>query len=147
MKIALSSDEYHQCHDYIVEWLEGKGHVLELFGSFKSKQEEQWVSVIADAAKSVASGNCQEGIFFCWSGTGACIVSNKFRNIRAALCTDEETARLARVWNHANILILPNRLLNQQIANNILTAWFEPADTLKGSAGVEALRKLERSIE
>jgi ribose 5-phosphate isomerase B len=73
------------------------------------------------------------------------MTANKLPGIRAALCTDAETARGARLWNHANVLALSNRLLSQDVAKEILTAWFETFDVVKGIKGVTELINLEES--
>ena len=69
-------------------------------------------------------GRANEGIVFCWTGTGASIAANKVAGIRAALCHDSETARGARIWNHANILALSLRATSEALAKEILEAWF-----------------------
>lgn len=124
MKIALSTDEWHPINLFIKEWLQKRNYECTYFGSYLSHQDEDWVETTAKAAQAVATGLCQEGIFSCWSGTGACIVANKIAGIRAALCNDAETASLARIWNHANVLTLANRVLTPEIADAILTTWF-----------------------
>ena len=80
------------------------------------------------------------------SGTGASMVANKVKGIRAALCSDVETAKLARVWNHANVLVLSNRLLNNnnELVDQILQTWFdENIDVHEGENGVKELQDLE----
>ena len=72
----------------------------------------------------MASGESQEGILFCWTGTGASIAANKVPGIRAALCHDTVTACGARIWNHANILVLSLRSTAEGVAMEILEAWF-----------------------
>jgi hypothetical protein len=62
---------------------------------------------------------------FCWTGTGASIAANKVAGIRAALCSDAETARGAKKWNHANVLAISLRSTSEAIAKEILDAWFE----------------------
>ena len=143
-RIALVSDEWHPINKYVQEWLDKRGFGSILFGSYLSKIEEPWVEVTAAAARSVAAGVCDEGIFFCWSGTGACIVANKVPKIRAALCNDPETAGLARVWNHANVLVLSNRSLKERDADLILAKWFEEYDNEPGLESVNKINKLER---
>src|SRR5207247_2632509 len=96
-----------------------------------------------EAAQLIVEKTVDEGIFFCWTGTGASIVANRFPAIRAALCVDAQTAKGARVWNHANVLALSNRLLSQDVAKEILTAWFEDYDTAKGAQQVAALNALQ----
>ena len=84
-------------------------------------------------AQAVASGAADEGILFCWTGTGVSIAANKVPGIRAALCDDAETARGARLWNNANVLCLSLRRTSEIIAKEILDAWFDtsfiPNDT------------------
>jgi len=67
---------------------------------------------------------CKEGVLFCWTGTGVSIAANKVPGVRAALCADAETARGARLWNHANVLVLSLRATSQAMAQEILDAWF-----------------------
>lgn len=143
MKIAIASDELYPVHQVVLEWLKQQGHEPILFGALKSNQEEPWVTTAAQAAQAIQDGACSEGIFFCWTGTGISMAANKVPGIRAALCTDAETARGARIWNHANVLALSNRLLSPDIAKEILTAWFTDYDPAKGAKGVSELKELE----
>jgi ribose 5-phosphate isomerase B len=61
----------------------------------------------------------------CWTGTGATLAANKVPGVRAALCHDAETAKGARIWNHANVLGLSLRATPEAVAKEILNAWFE----------------------
>ena len=142
-KIAVVSDEQYPVNQFVIDWLKNKGHEVFLFGALQSQKEEPWVQVTAEAAQYISDNEADEGIFFCWSGTGSAMVANRFPKIRAALCTDAETARAGRTWNHANVLVLSNRLLSQDLAKEILNAWFEDYDHLKGAAGVKALDDLK----
>ena len=78
-------------------------------------------------AEAVASGAADEGILFCWTGTGVSLAANKVPGIRAALCDDAETARGARLWNKANVLCLSIRRTSEVEAKEILDAWFGTA--------------------
>lgn len=139
MRIALVSDEWCPINEYVYKWLTNKGHECVGFGSYASKKDEPWVEATAEAAMAIVSGNCTEGVFFCWSGTGAAIVANKVVGIRAALCADAETAGLARIWNHANVLVLSNRTLTEANADLILSKWFESYDSSIGSEGIKQI--------
>jgi len=75
-------------------------------------------------AELVARGEVDEVIVCCWTGTGASIAANKVPGVRAALCHDAETARGARIWNHANVLALSLRSTSLPITKEILDAWF-----------------------
>src|SRR5690349_1804797 len=104
MQIALVSDEYYPVHDVISDWLQQQQYHVHRFGACLTKQETCWVEATRQAAQAIVTATCQQGIFCCYSGTGTAIVANKFTGIRAALCTDVETVRLAKMWNHANVL-------------------------------------------
>ncbi len=76
-------------------------------------------------AASVSSGEFERGILICGSGVGMTILANKFPGIRAVLCLDEEMARLSRLHNDTNILVLAGRRTDTQGAMKILTVWLE----------------------
>lgn len=139
MKIAVCSDELYPINDVVVDELKRLGHDVVLFGAIKSRQNEAWVQVAKEAAESIRQGHCDEGVFFCWTGTGISIAANKVPGIRAALCTDAQTAAGARTWNHANVLALSNRLLSQDLAKEILAAWF---NTPMSDSGKQALNEV-----
>jgi len=144
MRIALCSDEPYPVHDAIKQWLEARGHTVVAFGSVLTGKEAPWADVAEQAALSVAGGECGEGIFLCWSGTGISMAANKVAGIRAALCGDPGTARAARVWNHANVLCLSNRTLSVDMAREILDAWFDTGPAPQGDDGVRRLDAVDR---
>ena len=125
MKIAIGSDERTSLTDAVLADLRKRGHELLLFGPLADNDPEvDWPLTSSHVAQSVAAQQADEGIVFCWTGTGASIAANKVPGIRAALCADAETARGARVWNHANVLALSLRSTTDAIAKEILDAWF-----------------------
>jgi len=139
MRIAICSDEPYPVHDVVRSLIEARGHSVTPFGSIASGKEAPWPEVAEQAAQSVAKGECDEGVFFCWSGTGISMAANKVAGIRAALCADPGAARAARIWNHANVICLSNRTLSSDMAKEILEAWF---DTEQGDAGNDGVRRL-----
>jgi ribose 5-phosphate isomerase B len=143
MRIAVCSDEPYPVHALVLASLAERGHSVVPFGSIASGREEPFALVAEQAALALARGVCDEGVFFCWSGTGISIAANKIAGVRAALCTDATTARAARVWNHANVLCLSNRSLSADVAREILDAWFEPNVDARGNAGAAELAALD----
>lgn len=143
MKIAVCSDELYPIHQCVIEEVKKYGHDVVLFGALKSHTTESWAHAACEAAETIVKGTCEEGIFFCWTGTGISMAANKLANIRAALCVDAETAQAARIWNHANVLALSNRLLSTDVAKEILKAWFETPCGTKGKKGVQDLKDLD----
>ncbi len=60
----------------------------------------------------------------CGSGNGVAITANKHPNVRAALCWNEEIAKLARLHNNANVLVLPARFITKDHAIKIIDVFF-----------------------
>jgi ribose 5-phosphate isomerase B len=143
VRIALCSDEPYPVHDIVIGELTRRGHEVVRFGAISSGAEEPWAEVAESAALAVAGGECDEGIFFCWTGTGISIAANKVPGIRAALCGDPGTAAGARVWNHANVLCLSNRTLSGDMAKEIVAAWLDTDPGDQGSEGVARLAEVE----
>jgi ribose 5-phosphate isomerase B len=143
VRIALCSDEPYPVHDTVRVWLEEHGHQVVPFGSVAVGSETPWALAAESAAEAVARGDCDQGVFFCWTGTGISIAANKVSGIRAALCSDPGQAEGARVWNHANVLCLSNRTLADDLAKEILTAWFGAQLDGRGDAGVADLTAVE----
>jgi ribose 5-phosphate isomerase B len=123
MKIAVASDERTHLTDTVVEELKKRGHEVALFGPLIGK-DTPWPIVSQQLAESVVSGKADEGVLFCWTGTGASMAANKVPGIRAALCHDAETAKGARWWNDANVLVMSLRATPEAVAKEILEAWF-----------------------
>ena len=124
MKIAVSTDERTHLVDTILEELKKRGHEAEYFGP-QAGQEIDWPEVTMEAVERVARGEADEAIVMCWTGTGCTIAANKVPGIQAALCQDAETAKGARIWNHANALGLSLRATPDAVAREILDAWFD----------------------
>jgi len=82
-----------------------------------------WPEVGRLVAEEVAGGRADRGVVCCWTGTGVSIAANKVAGVRAALCTDAETARGARRWNDANVLAVSLRLCSAQVAHEMLDAF------------------------
>lgn len=99
---------------------------------------------IAPAARAVARGEAERGIVFGGSGNGEAMAANKIRGIRAALCHDVTTARLARQHNDANVLALGARITGTEVAADIVHVWLETGfDGGRHARRVEKLAALE----
>lgn len=132
MKLAVGSDEKTHVTEAVVERLRAAGHELMLAGPLTDEAAgdpaaNYWPAVAQTVAEAVAQGRADEGILFCWTGTGVSIAANKTPGIRAALCADAETARGARLWNNANVLCMSLRRTSEVMAGEILDAWFSHA--------------------
>jgi ribose 5-phosphate isomerase B len=71
------------------------------------------------------------------------MAANKIYGIRAALCRDAADVRACRIWNHANVLCLSNRVLSDDVAKELLEVWFDTDPTQQGDVGVQLLREVD----
>jgi ribose 5-phosphate isomerase B len=142
MKIAVGSDERTHLTDFVIEELKKRGFELELHGPLAG-DTIQWAEVAQNVAERVSNGRCDQGILFCWTGTGVSMAANKVPGIRAALCADAETARGARKWNDANILAMSLRRTSPIIAKEILDAWFSASLEKEEAPNVEKVKAIE----
>ena len=118
MRIVLGTDERTPLVDVIEEVLKQRGHEVTTVAD-----GEQWADVGRTVGEAVAAGRADRGVVCCWTGTGVSMAANKVGGVRAALCTDAETARGARRWNDANVLALGLRLTSPQVAREMLDAF------------------------
>jgi ribose 5-phosphate isomerase B len=84
---------------------------------------EVWTDVAKQVAESVTKNQVERGVVCCWTGTGVSIAANKVPGVRAALCTDAQTAAGARKYNDANVLAISLRLTSEEVAKEILEAF------------------------
>ena len=124
MKIAVSSDEYFPIIDTLLTELKTRGHDVTYFGPKQGEKSVDWPVVTLQAISLLEQRQADEAIILCWTGTGCTLIANKVPGIRAALCIDAETAKGAKVWNHANVLGLSLRLTTPEQLTAILDAWF-----------------------
>ena len=125
MRIVFGTDERTAVTDEVVAYLKGRGHEVTVVAD-----GERWADVGRAVAEAVATGQADRGVVCCWTGTGVSMAANKVPGVRAALCTDAETARGARRWNDANVLAFGLRLTSPQVAKELLDAFLatEPDD-------------------
>ncbi|MGB3437970.1 MAG: RpiB/LacA/LacB family sugar-phosphate isomerase [Actinophytocola sp.] len=134
MRIAVAADELVGVAEAVVDELRTRGHEPVPHGALNPDERADWAWASEAAARSVADGHADQAIVCCWTGTGASIAANKVPGVRAALCTDAETALGARRWNDANVLALSLRLTSAPLLTEILDGWFagepsaEPGD-------------------
>jgi len=145
MRIAVAADERTGVAESLVEELERRGHEIALHGALKPGERPDWAWASETAAREVADGQVDQGIVCCWTGTGASIAANKVPGVRAALCTDAETARGARRWNDANVLALSLRGTSEALLAEILDGWFQgtPSDEHDAVANIRHVDQIQ----
>ena len=125
MNIAIGSD--HAGFEYkekIRAYLSAAGHNVTDFGT-KSPAPVDYPLFIRPVAEAVARGEFERGIVLGGSGNGEAIVANRVRGIRCALCWNEESARLGRQHNDANVLSIGQRMVSIETALDIVRIWLE----------------------
>lgn len=118
MRVAFGTDTTTALTDLIKATLVAGGHQVVVIG-----EDVAWPEAGRGVGEAVASGRADRGVVCCWTGTGVSIAANKVPGVRAALCTDAETARGARRWNDANVLALGLRLTSADLAGEMLDAF------------------------
>lgn len=146
MKIAVASDEKTVLTDFIVAELEKRGHEVIPFGPLKG-DPLPWTLASEQLALAVAEGQADEGVLFCYTGTGASMAANKVPGIRAALCADAATARGARWWNDANVLVMSLRATSTEVGREILDAWFSEQVRPEERVHIEQLKEIEAKYQ
>src|SRR5215212_3968897 len=122
MRVAFGTDERTPLADDIAANLSAAGHEVVL-----RLEDEPWPDVGRRVGEAVATGDVDRGVVCCWTGTGVSIAANKVTGVRAALCTDAETARGARRWNDANVLAFGLRLTSAELAKEMVEAFLATA--------------------
>lgn len=141
MKIALGSDHAgFRYKEKIKELLVSLGHEVKDFGT-TSEASVDYPQFIRPAAEAVAKGECDRAIVLGGSGNGEAMAANKVRGIRCALCWNEESARLSRQHNDANVLSLGERMMPEELALNIVRLWL--TTDFEGGRHVARIAQLE----
>jgi len=123
MKISLGTDHAgFRYKEKVKQLLVSLGHEVKDCGTF-SEEAVDYPLFIRPAAEAVARGECDRGIVFGGSGNGEAMVANKVRGVRCALCWSEESARLSRQHNDANVLSMGQRLIDEELALEIVRIW------------------------
>jgi ribose 5-phosphate isomerase B len=117
MRFMVGSDDADPLVDHVRRELERRGHDVELVAV------GAWPSVARRVGEAVAGGEVDQGVLFCWTGTGTSIAANKVEGVRAALVWDPWIAEGARRWNDANVLVMSLKRTAPETVDLILDAW------------------------
>lgn len=125
LKIAIGSDHGgFRLKEKIIEYLRGKNIEFKDFGTY-DEESCHYPEIAKKVAKEVINSNFNRGILICGTGIGVSIVANKIKGIRAALCSDTFSAKMARAHNDSNVLCLGQRVTGEGLAIEIVENWLE----------------------
>ncbi len=148
MKIAIAADHAgFEEKEKLKKTLDEIGVEYEDFGT-TSTDSVDYPEYGAKVGRAVASGEVEQGILVCGSGIGIAIAANKIHGVRAAQAWNEETARLARQHNDANVLSIGARVIPEEEIPNIVKAWFDAKfEGGRHEKRVEKISELENEQE
>ncbi|MGH9038848.1 MAG: ribose 5-phosphate isomerase B [Acidimicrobiia bacterium] len=143
-RIVIASDHAgFQLKQVVVTHLEKAGHEVTDLGT-DSEEPVDYPPICAAAGRAVVAGQADFGIVLGGSGQGETLAANKVRGVRAALCLNEYTARLARAHNDANVLGLGGRILGDGLALAIVDLFLAtPFDGGRHQRRVDQLAEIE----
>lgn len=123
--LAIGSDHGgFELKNYVIEHLENKGVECKDCGTY-TEESCDYPDIAKKVADTVISGECERGILICGTGIGISIAANKIDGIRAALCSDVFSAKMARQHNNANIICLGGRVTGRELAFMIIDTFLE----------------------
>ena len=115
MKIGIASDHAgFELKSYVMKNLDAELHFTD-FGTFGTDSVD-YPDFVHPLAAKVNNGELDCGIVICATGNGVSMTANKYINVRAALCWNEEITKLARQHNNANILAMPAKFVDKDKA-------------------------------
>jgi ribose 5-phosphate isomerase B len=117
MRIVVGADDEGEVADAVVDELHARGHDVTVL------ERAQWPEVARRVGEAVVSGEADQGMVFCWTGTGTAMAANKLPGVRAALAWDPWIAEGARRWNDANVLVMSLKRTSPETAREIVDAW------------------------
>jgi ribose 5-phosphate isomerase B len=123
MKIAMGSDHAGlEMKEFVKKLLAGQGHEIDDVGTHDGASVD-YPDFAQAACRKVLAGDAERAILVCGSGVGMSMAANRFKGIRAVLCTGLYLARFSRLHNDANVLCLPGRLMGTGLAEEVLKVW------------------------
>jgi ribose 5-phosphate isomerase B len=145
MKIAVAADHAgFQLKEHLRRWLSESGHEVLDFGT-DSEASTDYPDYARTAAGAVAAGKADRGVFVCSTGAGMSIAANKVHGIRATLAANQETVRLTRAHNDANVLTIGAKFTAPEDAETLVQTFLETGfDGGRHTRRVEKIAAIEK---
>ena len=123
--IALGCDHGgYELKQEIKKYLDEKGIEYKDYGC-DSLDSVDYPVYAKKVAHAIVDGECEKGILICGTGLGISLAANKVKGIRAAVCSEPFTAKMARVHNNCNILAFGARVVGAELAKMIVETWLD----------------------
>ncbi len=123
LKLAIGADHAgYALKEKLKEKLLSLGYDIDDVGTV-SDESVDYPDYAKRVAKKISDSEIEKGILICGSGIGMAIAANRYPNVRAAVANDEESAKLSRQHNDANILSIGSRFVEDEQADKIVDSW------------------------
>ena len=123
MKIAIGADHAgFRLKEHVRDHLRAEGHEVVDVGT-SSEESTDYPDYAKVVAQDVSAGKADRGVLVCSTGIGMSIAANKVHGVRAAVGASEDTVRLTRAHNNANVLSIGERMISLEVALNIVDIW------------------------
>jgi ribose 5-phosphate isomerase B len=141
MKLGVASDHAgFGLKEDMKEALQSEGHTVKDFGC-EDENSCDYPDFANKLCAALLNEECERGVLVCGTGLGMSYTANRYKGIRAALCTSVEMAKMSREHNDANVLVLGSRVIESKLAHDILKTWLEtPFD---GGRHLRRIRKID----
>ena len=127
MKVSMGCDHgAYGLKETLKEYLTKKGYEIEDCGCY-SEESCDYPDMARAAAEKVASGECERGIVLCTTGIGVSITANKVKGVRAALCHNEDCAKMTRLHNDSNVIAMGAKYVEPELAKKMVDIFLETA--------------------
>lgn len=123
--VVVASDHAgFEMKEFVKKYLIEKGIPFFDAGAEKLDPLDGYPQFAFKLAELVSNGKYSRGILMCGTGIGASIAANRVKKVRAALCYSPDMARMSRLHNNSNVLVLGGRTTTQEVAAEIMDSWF-----------------------
>ncbi|MBX3029183.1 MAG: RpiB/LacA/LacB family sugar-phosphate isomerase [Chloroflexi bacterium] len=143
MRVAFAADDESETTRAVQTWLADHVELIAVEGG------PAWPGIGAAVGRAVADGTVDYGVVMCWTGTGVAMAANKVPGVRCALGWEPWIARVARLWNDANVLAMSLKRLAPEVAVEIVETFLGTPDPDAEAldederAAIEALRAMD----
>jgi ribose 5-phosphate isomerase B len=148
VKLAIGADHGGvELKQEIVKFLQSIKNIdISDFGT-TTKESVDYPDYGRTVSEAVSKGTVDRGILICGTGIGMSIVANRFPRVRAALCHDNFTARMSRLHNDANVLVMGERVIGRGVALDIVKVWLETEfEGSRHQRRLDKIKEIEKSL-
>jgi ribose 5-phosphate isomerase B len=144
MTVAIGCDHAGvELKEALISLLRDRGIQYRDFGT-NGPQSVDYPDFGEAVSRAVSTGEAERGVLVCGTGIGMSIVANKFTGVRAALCAEPFSARMSRLHNDANVLVIGGRVTGVELAREIATVWLEtPFEGGRHQRRLDKIREIE----